>query len=74
MNTKNNLVNGLIDRNGLFTRDGLTYLAMQQAAILFGNGAICVMRESNGKPAVLRIENQKSFKEWAGCFSIIHGC
>lgn len=55
------------------TRSGLEYLAFTQAAVQWGRGAICVMREHQNKPAILRIENQRAFREWVGCFSLIHG-
>jgi len=34
-------------------------------------GDICVAREVNGVWCVLRIENQRAYREWLGCFSIV---
>ena len=51
-------------------RDTLLYGAFLEAFAFFGQGTICVFREYQGKPAILRIDNQKSFKEWNGCFSL----
>lgn len=31
-------------------------------------GDICVIREVYGKPEVLRLADQWTYKEWAGCF------
>ena len=51
-------------------RDTLLYGAFLEALAFFDQGTICVFREYQGKPAILRIDNQKSFKEWNGCFSL----
>lgn len=63
----------LIDANNCFTEYGFTVIAMQQAAIQWGRGTVCVLRQFEGKPAAFRIHDQRTYKEWAGCFSIIHG-
>ena len=34
-------------------------------------GLICVERVVNGKLEVLPLDNQYSYKEWYGCFSLI---
>ena len=34
-------------------------------------GDRCVIRSSGGSPEILKIENQRAYAEWAGCFSII---
>lgn len=34
-------------------------------------GTICVIRSVSGKDTVLALENQRSYPEWSGCFSII---
>ena len=34
-------------------------------------GELCVIRQSTGKPLVLRIDPPWSYKEWTGCFSWI---
>ena len=51
-------------------RETLLYGAFINALAFFGERTICVFREYQGKPAILRIENQKHFKEWTGCFSL----
>jgi hypothetical protein len=38
----------------------------------FGEKTICVMREFEKKPCYLRLDNQKHYKEWNGCFSLIN--
>lgn len=55
------------------SKSGLEYLAILKACQLWGKGTICVFREHDGKPAVLKLENQRSFNEWDGCFSILWG-
>ena len=55
------------------SRSGLEYLAFTQAGVLWGRGTVCVFREYQNKPAILRLENQRAFREWNGCFSLIHG-
>lgn len=32
-------------------------------------GALCVIRQSSGVPEVLKLEDPRSWKEWAGAFS-----
>jgi hypothetical protein len=34
-------------------------------------GELCVIRQSSGRPEMLKIELQWAYKEWAGCFSAI---
>jgi hypothetical protein len=34
-------------------------------------GQIYIMRLVNGELVPLRLENQRSFREWSGCFSAI---
>ena len=34
-------------------------------------GDRCVIRSGNGSPEILKIEDQRAYAEWAGCFSII---
>lgn len=34
-------------------------------------GELCVIRQSNGRPEMLKIEPQWEYKEWKGCFSFI---
>jgi len=51
-------------------RETLLYGAFINALAFFGERTICVFREYQGKPAILRIENQEHFREWTGCFSL----
>lgn len=37
----------------------------------WSRGDICVAREVNGRWVVLRLERQRDYREWVGCFSII---
>lgn len=37
----------------------------------FARGTICVIRASNGKNEALKLFDEKWFREWQGCFSII---
>jgi hypothetical protein len=34
-------------------------------------GDRCVIRGSGGTPEILKIEDQRAYTEWVGCFSII---
>jgi len=34
-------------------------------------GTICVLREVDGRWCVLRLTEQRTYREWTGCFSII---
>jgi len=43
----------------------------QPGAHLMTIGIICVIRLVNGRETVLPLANQRSFKEWTGCFSLI---
>lgn len=40
-------------------------------AVNIKRGELCVIRQSSGKPEMLKIEPQCSYKEWVGCFSAI---
>jgi len=35
-------------------------------------GTICVERMVNGSPEWLALDNQESYREWEGCFSIVN--
>lgn len=48
----------------------LEYAASLLALAHFGERSICVWREFDGKPAILRLEKQHYYKEWPGCFSL----
>lgn len=37
----------------------------------FPRGTICVIRQSQGENQALKIFDEKCFKEWEGCFSIL---
>ena len=54
-----------------FDRPTLEKLALLYAIVQWGRGTICVFREHDGKPAVMRLHNQTAYKEWGGCFSLI---
>ena len=54
------------------TRETLETAAYWEALARFGERTICVMREVHNKPCFLRLENQRSYKEWNGCFSLIN--
>jgi hypothetical protein len=45
------------------------YFGQQHNELL--RGSIYVMRRVNGTIVPLRIENQRSYREWLGCFSAI---
>lgn len=49
----------------------LARLALLEAIVRWGQGTICVFREHEGKPAVLRLDQQNTFREWGGCFSLV---
>ena len=34
-------------------------------------GTICVIREYQGYQVIMPIENQSSYREWSGCFSLL---
>lgn len=34
-------------------------------------GTICVVRSVNGQDTVLPLDNQRSYAEWSGCFSLL---
>jgi hypothetical protein len=52
------------------TQSGYQYMAFMKALAFFGEKTICVFRDFEGKPAILRLDNQSSFREWNGCFSL----
>ena len=54
------------------TRETLETAAYWEALAHFEERTICVMRDFNTKPCFLRLENQKAFNEWVGCFSLIN--
>ena len=34
-------------------------------------GDVCVIRQASGKPEILRISPQSSYRAWAGCFTYL---
>ena len=53
-----------------FTREQERSIALLYALSYWGQGTVCVWREWQGKPAVLKLDNQSSYREWNGCFSL----
>jgi len=60
----------LLNSDNTFTHDGYQSIALLKALKLFNEGTVCVWREFEGKPAVLKLEQQNRFKEFNGCFSL----
>ena len=44
--------------------------ALLYALAYWGERTVCVWRQWEGKPAVLKLDNPASYKEWGGCFSL----
>ena len=61
----------LKNNDGTFTVEALEHNALLQAMVQWDKGTICVFRDYQAKPAVLRLDNQRSYKEWNNCFSIL---
>jgi len=51
-------------------QESLASVALLYALSYWGERTVCVWRKFDGKPAVLKLDNQSSYKEWSGCFSL----
>lgn len=51
-------------------QESLASVALLYALSYWGQGTVCVWRKYEGKPAVLKLDSQSSYREWSGCFSL----
>lgn len=54
------------------THELLETAAYWSALAKFPERSICVWRSIDGKPAILRLFDQRSYAEWSGCFSLVN--
>jgi hypothetical protein len=54
------------------TRELMETAAYWSALAKFPERSICVWRSIDGKPAIMRLFDQRSYAEWSGCFSLVN--
>lgn len=63
--------NGLVCAAFTNKREAEAYFNACVASMRLHRGDVYIMRSINGESVPLRLENQRSFREWSGCFSAI---